>query len=108
MILPAALEGDVCVFRSALDDLAAGLSARQRCRTGSRPFCWSRYVIPGSWGMGPHCRIWHSRTLRDPQGQVFVGAGDELGYSSEPPLTAALSGLVAQQLLSHGESLHQS
>jgi hypothetical protein len=28
MIFTAALEGDVCVFQSALDDLAAGLPAR--------------------------------------------------------------------------------
>jgi hypothetical protein len=28
IIFSAALEGDTCVFRSALDDLAAGLSTR--------------------------------------------------------------------------------
>jgi hypothetical protein len=28
MIFSAALKGDACVFRSALDDLAAGLSAQ--------------------------------------------------------------------------------
>jgi hypothetical protein len=37
----------------------------------------------------------HSRTLRVPQGRVFVGDGEELGDSSKPPLVAALCGLVA-------------
>jgi hypothetical protein len=35
MIFAAALKGDACVFRSALDDLAAGLPTRQRCGPGS-------------------------------------------------------------------------
>jgi hypothetical protein len=108
MIFSAALEGDACVFWTALDDLAAGLSMRQRCRTGSRHLYWSSFAVPSAWGAGPRHRIWHTRTLSDPQGWVFVGDGDELSDSSEPPLAAALSGLVAQQLLCHGERLHRS
>jgi hypothetical protein len=38
---------------------------------------------------------------------VFVGDGDELGDSSAPPLTPVISGLIAQQLLRHGESLRR-
>jgi hypothetical protein len=34
MIFAAALKGDACVFRSALDDLTAGLPARRRCGAG--------------------------------------------------------------------------
>jgi hypothetical protein len=34
MIFAAALKGDACVFRSALDNLAAGLPACRRCGTG--------------------------------------------------------------------------
>jgi hypothetical protein len=37
LIFSVALEGDACVFWSALDDLAAELSAWQRCRTGNCP-----------------------------------------------------------------------
>jgi hypothetical protein len=35
MIFVVALKGDACVFRSALDDLAAGLPARRRGGAGS-------------------------------------------------------------------------
>jgi hypothetical protein len=35
MIFAAALKGDACVFRSALDNLAAGLPAQRRCGAGS-------------------------------------------------------------------------
>jgi hypothetical protein len=37
MIFMTALEGDACVFRSAMDDFAAGLHARRRCGTGKPP-----------------------------------------------------------------------
>jgi hypothetical protein len=105
MIFFAMLEGDACVFWSTLDDLAAGLSARWRCRMGSCLLGLSCFTVFGARGARPYRQICHSRTLRVPQGRVFVGDGDELGDSSEPPLAAALSRLVAQQLLCHGERL---
>jgi hypothetical protein len=53
----------------------------------------------------PCRRIWLSRALGSSQGRVFVGDGDELSDSSALALTPVHSGLVAQQLLRHGESL---
>jgi hypothetical protein len=55
MIFSAVLEGDVCVFWSALDDLVAWLSAQRGRRMRSRPLCWSKFAIFGTRGMGP-CR----------------------------------------------------
>jgi hypothetical protein len=102
MIFSAVLKGDVCVFWSALVDLAVGLSARRRCHTGNCLLGLSSFTISGTRGAIPRRRIWLSRTL------VFVGDGDELDDSSVPPLTPVLSGLVAQQLLCRGERLHRS
>jgi hypothetical protein len=90
MIFSVTLEGDACVFQSALDNLTARLSARRRCHTRSCPICWSSLAVPSARGARPRSWVWHSRTQRDPQGRVFVGDGDELSDSSEPPLTAAL------------------
>jgi hypothetical protein len=53
-------------------------------------------------------QIWFPRTLGTSQGWVFLGDGDELGDLSMPPLTPIRSGLIAQQLLRHGESLRRS
>jgi hypothetical protein len=93
MIFTAALKGDACVFQSALDDLAAGLPARQRCGAlGGLP-------ISGARGAAPRRRIWFSRALGSSLGRVFVGDGDEPGDLSAPPLTPIISGLIAQQLL---------
>jgi hypothetical protein len=105
MILAAALKGDACVFWSALDDLAAGLPARRRCGAGSHFLGLGGLPISSAWGAAPRRRIWFSRALGSSLGRVFVGDGDELGDSSAPPLTPVVSGLIAQQLLRHGESL---
>jgi hypothetical protein len=53
----------------------------------------------------PRRRIWLSRALGSSLGRVFIRDGDELRDSSTPPLTPVRSGLIAQQLLRHGESL---
>jgi hypothetical protein len=108
MIFSVALEGDVCVFWSILDDLAAGLSARQRCRAGNYLLGLSGFTISGARGTITRRRIWFPRTLGSSQGWVFIGNGDELGDSSASPLAPVHSGLIAQQLLRHGESLHRS
>jgi hypothetical protein len=96
MIFSVALEGDVCVFWSVLDDLAAGLSARQRCRAGNYLLGLSGFTISGARGTMPHRRIWFPRTLGSSQGWVFIGDGDELGDSSASPLVPVHSGLIAQ------------
>jgi hypothetical protein len=107
MIFVAALEGDVCVFRSALDDLAAGLPARQRCGVGNHLLSLVGPPISDAWGTMPLHRIWVPRALGSSLGRVFVGDGDEFGDLSTPPLTPIVGGLIAQQLLCHGESLHR-
>jgi hypothetical protein len=107
MIFTATLKGDACVFRSALDDLAAGLPVRQRCGAGNHLLGLSGPPISGTRGMVPRRWIWLSRALGSSQGRVFVGDGDDLGYSSMPPLTPVCGGLIAQQLLRHGESLRR-
>jgi hypothetical protein len=48
IIFSAALEGDACVFRSALDDLAARLSTRRRCRTRSCLLGLSGFTVSGA------------------------------------------------------------
>jgi hypothetical protein len=50
MIFTAVLEGDVCVFQSILDDLAARLPARRRCRMGNCLLGLSDLSIPGARG----------------------------------------------------------
>jgi hypothetical protein len=107
MIFAAALKGDACVFWSALDDLAAGLPAQRRCGAGSHLLGLGGLPISGARGVAPRRRIWFSRTLGSSLGRVFVGDGDKLSDSSAPPLTPIVSGLIAQQLLRHGESLHR-
>jgi hypothetical protein len=57
--------------------------------------------------MAPRRRIWFSHALGSSLGRVFVGDGDEFGDLSAPPLTPVISGLIAQQLLRHGESLRR-
>jgi hypothetical protein len=96
MIFAAALKGDVCVFRSVLDDLAAGLPAWRRCSTGSHLLGLGGLPIFDAWGTAPRRRIWFSRALGSSLGRVFIGDGDELGDSSAPPLTPVISGLIAQ------------
>jgi hypothetical protein len=105
MIFAAALKGDTCVFWSALDDLAAGLPTRRRCSIGNHLLGLSGLPIFGTQGAVPRHRIWLSRTLGSSQGRVFVGDGDNLGDSSTPSLMSVRGGLIAQQLLRHGESL---
>jgi hypothetical protein len=95
MIFAAALKGDACVFRSALDDLVAGLPAWRRCGVGSHLLGLSGLPISGARGAVPHSRIWLSRALGSSLGRVFVGDGDKLGNSSVPPLTPVHSGLIA-------------
>jgi hypothetical protein len=90
-----------------LDDLAAGLPARRRCGVGNHLLGLSGLPISGTRGAVPRCRIWLSRALGSSQVQVFIGDGDELGDSSMPPLMPVCSGLIAQQLLRHGESLRR-
>jgi hypothetical protein len=107
MIFMAVLKGDECVFQSALDDLAAGLPARRRCGAGSHFLGLGGLPISGARGAAPHRWIWFSRALGSSLGRVFVGDGDELGNSSAQPLTPVISGLIAQQLLCHGESLRR-
>jgi hypothetical protein len=96
MIFMMALEGDACVFWSAMDDLAAGLPARRRCGTGNHPLGLGGPPISGTRGASPRRRIWVSRALGSFLGWLFVGNGDELGDSSAPPLTPVISGLIAQ------------
>jgi hypothetical protein len=103
MIFAAALKGDACVVRSALDDLAVGLPVWRRCGAGSYLLGLGGLPISGARGAAPRRRIWFSRAL----GRVFVGDGDKLGDSSAPPLMPVISGLIAQQLLRHGESLRR-
>jgi hypothetical protein len=107
MIFAAVLKGDACVFRSALDDLAAGLPARRRCGPGSHLLGLGGLPISGAWGAAPFRRIWFSCALGSSLGRVFIGDGDKFGDSSAPPLTPVISGLIAQQLLRHGESLRR-
>jgi hypothetical protein len=104
MIFTAALKGDACVFRRALDDLAAGLPAWRRCSAGRHLLGLSSLPISGTQGVVARRQIWISCALGSYLGWVFVGDGDELDDSSTPPLTPIRSGLIAQQLLHHGES----
>jgi hypothetical protein len=94
IIFAAALKGDACVFRSALDDLAARLPTRRRGGAGSHLLGLGGLPISGAKGMAPHRRIWFSHALGSSLGRVFVGDGDELGDSSAPPLTPVISGLI--------------
>jgi hypothetical protein len=96
MIFSVVLEGDMCVLQSMLDDLTAGLSTRRRFCTGSCLLGLSGLTVLGDQGAMPRHWMLLSRTLGVPQGWVFVGGGDELGDSSEPPLTFILTRLVAQ------------
>jgi hypothetical protein len=57
MVFAAALEGDTCVFRSAMDDLAAGLPARRRCGAGNHPLGLGGPPISGAQGASPRRRI---------------------------------------------------
>jgi hypothetical protein len=107
MIFTAALKGDACVFWSALDDFAAGLPARRRCGTGSHLLGLGGLPISGARGAVPHRRIWLSHALGSSLGWVFVGDGNELSDLGTPPLMPVHSGLIAQQLLRHGESLRR-
>jgi hypothetical protein len=107
MIFAAALKEDACVFRSALDDLAAGLPARRRCGAGCYLLGLGGLPISGAWGATQRRRIWFPRALGSSLGRVFIGDGDELCDSSAPPLTPVISGLIAQQILRHGESLRR-
>jgi hypothetical protein len=75
----------VCVFRSTLDDLAAGLPTRRSCGAGSHFLGLSGLPISGARGAVPRRRIWFSRALGSFLGRVFVGDGDELGDPSAPP-----------------------
>jgi hypothetical protein len=54
MIFSAGLEGDACVFWSALDDLAAWLSPRQRTRAGNCLLGLTRFTISSARGVMPH------------------------------------------------------
>jgi hypothetical protein len=63
--------------------------------------------ISSAQGVTPRHRIWFPRALGSSLGWVFICDGDELGDSSVPPLTPVISGLIAQQLLRHGESLRR-
>jgi hypothetical protein len=96
MIFAAALKGDACVFRSALDDLAIGLPARRRCGAGCYLLGLGGLPISGTRGATPCYRIWFTRVLSSSLGWVFIGDGDELSDSSAPPLTPIISGLIAQ------------
>jgi hypothetical protein len=57
MIFAAALKGDVCIFWSALDDLAAGLPARQRCGVGCYLLGLGGLPISSARGAAPRRRI---------------------------------------------------
>jgi hypothetical protein len=54
MIFAMALEGDACVFRSALDDLAARLPTWRRCGTGNHLLGLVGPPISGARGAMPH------------------------------------------------------
>jgi hypothetical protein len=95
MIFTAALKGDACVFRSVLDNLAAGLPARRRCGTGCHLLGLGGLPISGARSAMPRRWIWFSHALGSSLGQVFISNGDELGDSSMPPLTLVISGLIA-------------
>jgi hypothetical protein len=57
MIFAAALKGDVCVFRSALDNLAAGLPMRRRCGAGNHLLGLSSLPISSARGAVPRRQI---------------------------------------------------
>jgi hypothetical protein len=57
VVFAAALEGDACVFRSALDDLAARLPARRRCGAGSHLLGLGSLPISGARGAVPRHQI---------------------------------------------------
>jgi hypothetical protein len=78
MISSVALEGDACVFWSALDDLAAGLSAWRRCYTGNCLLVLRGFTISGARGIMPCRRIWFPFTLGTPQ----VGSSLAMATSS--------------------------
>jgi hypothetical protein len=63
MIFAAAVKRDACVFRSALDDLTAGLPVRRGRGTGSHFLGLGGLPISGAWGAVPHHRIWFSHAL---------------------------------------------
>jgi hypothetical protein len=73
MIFVTALKGDVCVFQSALDDLAAGLPARRRCGMGSHLLGLGGLPISGARGAVPRRRIYFSRALGSSVGRVLIG-----------------------------------
>jgi hypothetical protein len=100
MIFAAALEGDACVFQSALDDLATVLPAWRRCGAGNHLLGLGGLPISGAWGATPRRRIWVSRALGSSLGRVFIGDGDEFGDSSAPPLTPVISGYIDLFVLS--------
>jgi hypothetical protein len=54
VIFAAALKGDACVFRSTLDNLAAGHPVQRRCRTGNHLLGLSGLPIPSAQGVVPH------------------------------------------------------
>jgi hypothetical protein len=56
ILFAAALKGDACVFRSALDDLAAGLPTRRRCGAGSYLLGLGGIPISDAWGVVPRRR----------------------------------------------------
>jgi hypothetical protein len=56
MIFAAALKGDACVFCSALDDLAAGLPAQERCGAGNHLLGLSGLPISDTRGAVPRRR----------------------------------------------------
>jgi hypothetical protein len=95
MIFAAALKGDACVFQSALDDLTAGLPARQRCGAGCYLLGLGGLPISDARGATPRRRIWFPHALGSFLGRVFIGDGDELGNSSAPPLMPVICGLIA-------------
>jgi hypothetical protein len=92
MIFTVVLEGVACVFRSALDDLAAGPPTRRRCVTGNHLLGLVGPPISGNRDVMPRRRIWVPRALGSSLGWVFVGDGDELGNSSMPPSRPSLVG----------------
>jgi hypothetical protein len=76
----------------------------RRGKPPSWPWRPSHLRRPGRGAPPPNLVLPHPGLLPGPS---LLGGGNELGDSSVPPLTPVISGLIAQQLLCHGESLHR-
>jgi hypothetical protein len=85
MIFAAALEGDACIFRSMLDNLAAGLPAQRRCRTGNCLLGLSGLPIVGARGVVPRRRIWLPAPWAPPKAESSLAMAMSLAIRARHP-----------------------